>query len=70
MIIVKPDILNSTGYQQMCDGQETGCEVAIHADLAREKVTDFNSKITTKDHRHLWVIVEKVTERVRKIINS
>lgn len=31
MLIVKPDILNSTGYEQMCAGQEGGCEVAIHA---------------------------------------
>ena len=31
MVIVKPEILNATGYQQLCIGQEAGCEVAIHA---------------------------------------
>ena len=28
--ILKPDILNSTGYTQLCAGQEPGCEVAVH----------------------------------------
>ena len=28
--ILKPDILNSTGYTQLCAGQEAGCEVAVH----------------------------------------
>ena len=31
MSILRPDVLKSTGYQQMCAGQEAGCEVAIHA---------------------------------------
>ena len=40
MLILRPDVLKSTGYQQMCAGQDAGCEVAIHVvrdlyDLAR-----------------------------------
>ena len=31
MTVIKPDILNATGYQQLCAGQNAGCEVAIHA---------------------------------------
>lgn len=30
MAVVKQGILNATGYQQLCTGQEVGCEVAIH----------------------------------------
>ena len=31
MSILRPDVLKSTGYKQMCAGQEAGGEVAIHA---------------------------------------
>ena len=31
MFVVKQDVLRSTSYQQLCAGQEAGCEVAIHA---------------------------------------
>ena len=30
MTIVKPDILDATGYSQLCAGQEAGCEIAVH----------------------------------------
>ena len=42
MIIVKPDILNATGYKQLCAGQEAGCEIAIHAvkDIYESNETD------------------------------
>ena len=31
MSVVRKDVLNATAYQQLCAGQESGCEVAIHA---------------------------------------
>jgi hypothetical protein len=31
MSITKSDILEATGYNQLCAGQEAGCEVAVHA---------------------------------------
>ena len=42
MIIVKPDILNATGYKQLCAGQEAGCEIAVHAvkDIYESNETD------------------------------
>ena len=29
--VLKSDILNVTGYQQLCTGLESGCEIAVHA---------------------------------------
>ena len=31
MKVIKPDVLAAIGYEQLCAGQEAGCEVAIHA---------------------------------------
>ena len=31
MIVVKPDIVKATAYDQLCSGLEAGCEVAVHA---------------------------------------
>ena len=31
LTVLKSDILNVTGYQQLCAGLESGCEVAVHA---------------------------------------
>ena len=31
MPVVKQDVLSSASYQQLCAGQEAGCEVVIHA---------------------------------------
>ena len=31
MKVIKPDVLAATGYEQLCAGQEAGCEVAVHA---------------------------------------
>ena len=31
MTVLKSDILNVTGYQELCAGLESGCEVAAHA---------------------------------------
>ena len=30
MIVVKPDIIKATAYDQLCSGLEAGCEVAVH----------------------------------------
>jgi hypothetical protein len=42
MYVVRPDVIQATGYTQLCAGQEAGCEVAIHAvrDLFEEDETD------------------------------
>ena len=39
--MLKSDILNVTGYQQLCAGLESGCRVAVHAvvDLFQEDTT-------------------------------
>ena len=41
MTVLKSDILNVTGYQELCAGLESGCEVAVHAvmDLFEEDTT-------------------------------
>ena len=41
MTVLKADILNLTGYQQLCAGLGSGCEVAVHAvmDLSEEDAT-------------------------------
>ena len=41
LTVLKSDILNVTGYQQLCAGLELGCEVAVHAvvDLFEEDKT-------------------------------
>ena len=41
LTVLKSDILNVTGYQQLCAGLESGCEVAVHAvvDLFEEDKT-------------------------------
>ena len=31
MKIVKPDLQNAVGFNQLCAGQDAGCETAIHA---------------------------------------
>lgn len=31
MSVIKPDVLEAAGSLQLCAGQETGCEAAIHA---------------------------------------
>ena len=36
--ILKPDILNSTGYTQLCAGQEAGCEVAFHKSCSQKLI--------------------------------
>ena len=41
LTVSKSDILNVTGYQQLCAGLESGCEVAVHA------VVDLFEKGTT-----------------------
>ena len=41
LTVLKSDILNVTGYQQLCAGLEAGCEVAVQAvvDLSEEDTT-------------------------------
>ena len=41
LTVLKSGILNVTGYQQLCAGLKSGCEVAIHAvvDLFEEDTT-------------------------------
>ena len=43
LTVLKSDILNVTGYQQLCAGLESGCEGAVHA------VVDFLKKIRHMD---------------------
>ena len=31
LTVLKSEMLNVTGYQQLCEGLELGCEVAVHA---------------------------------------
>ena len=42
LIVLKSDILNVTGYQQLCACLESGCEVVVHTlvDLFEEDTTD------------------------------
>ena len=41
LTVLKSDILNITGYQQLCADLESGCEVAVHVvmDLFEEDTT-------------------------------
>ena len=42
MSIIKPDIIESAGNLQLCAGQQSGCEAAVHAmsDIFDEESTD------------------------------
>ena len=41
LTVLKSDILNFTGYQQLCTGLESGCKVTVHVvvDLFEEDAT-------------------------------
>ena len=41
LTVLKSDILNVTGYQQLCASLESGCKVAVHeiVDLFEEDTT-------------------------------
>ena len=49
--VLKSDILNVTGYQQLCAGLGSGCEVAVHAvvDLSEEDTTHGFIQIDTSN---------------------
>ena len=51
LTVLKSDILKGTGYQQLCAGLESGCEVAVHAlvDLFEENKTHGFIQIDASD---------------------
>ena len=61
LTVLKSDILNFTGYQQLCTGLESGCEVAVHAvvDLFEEDVSHGFIQIDTSNAFNLinWTLI-------------
>ena len=58
LTVLRANILNVTGYQQLCTSLESGCEVAVHAvvDLFEEDTTH---RFNRKDARNAFNLINR-----------